>query len=511
MYPDLKINNGIVETNTVLAGIDSLDERDPVSFYKQISERSYLDTGILPLNGDGLLSLRKAGDRTQFVFQHSPGIYRIIWGEREGDDDADVLDLAQPYRIIIGDLVNGEMRGIRHFYSPVPITSENQILYHVNLPNTNCRGYEGTTVGWICLYHGEGYGDMTLTQRMHRMIERASGSEAYNERNMAETDGPNFYKEHYTVGGPDGAVDMDYSYLWDKYAWYMKTEEDGYDWTLNPDLWIPIRVNSIDHQFGHIEHGQIFTLEMAMYGNYRSYYPESCPDEDEQTLMNRLARTDLQDVSSFNVYHPIRAAFYASAKKGTVKKPAAKEVVKVSGIPGITGTLLAMKETKLVWQPASGMAPLDPSSSGGSGICPNCNTDMKDSVSVATSDGARICETCFDAYYVRVDCCSRILHGSEAFAWDEELYCRNCHSFYMCLGCSATFLDTPQSLLMLLDVCVECHPACICVRCGMDVEDKVQYQVPVYETPDSPARVDIVCETCYHAAPDTIVELPDLS
>jgi hypothetical protein len=260
-------------------GLDHVTDKDITTFFSEFSKYAHIDTGLLPLNGTGLLAYRQAANHSQIVIQHEPGVYRIMWGQHEGDSSAKHYFLAQPYRIVIGDIVDGSLLGARMFYSPVPITSPSNPLYHVNLPNINCRGYRNNGVGWVCLYHNEDWSEIPIGDKVTRLMERCSGAEAYNDANMSETDGPRFY-----------ASKSKPVYLTSPTDWEQKTTEEGHLWTLDPDLWIPILVKDRDNQGQHDDNGVPLTLGMALTGDYRAYYYDNITTKP----VNAIAREDKQ-------------------------------------------------------------------------------------------------------------------------------------------------------------------------------------------------------------------------
>jgi len=259
--------------------LDHVTDKDIVSFYRNFSAYAMFDTGLMPLSGTGVLAIRNAGNHTQITFQHEPQINHINWGATEGDRDAKTYVVAQPYRIWIGDLIDGDLYGARMFYSPYPITSPDQPLYHLNLPNTNCKGYRGNGVGWQCLYHKDSWQGLPFNEKIVRFAERCSGVETYNDANMSETDGPRFYKEN----------DMP-EYLWNPSVWETKTSEEGLSWVLDSDNWIPILVKSQDNQGSHDENGIPLTVQMAILGDYQAYYT----DNYRPKPINSLSRSDLK-------------------------------------------------------------------------------------------------------------------------------------------------------------------------------------------------------------------------
>ena len=276
--------------------LDHVTEKDATSFFKNFSNFSALDTGLLPVDGTGLLALRKAGNHTQITYQHKPGMYYINWGAHEGDRNAKSYFVAQPYRIVIIDLVDDNLLGARTFYSPIPATHPGIHLYHVNLPNINCKGYRGNGVGWICLYHNADWSQLPFNERLARALERCSGIETYNDQNMSETDGPRFYQDHYKFN-------PDYSYLWSPADWEKKSQEEGFEWTLNPDIWIPIRVKSRDEQDRHYTHQDAIelTLADAIIGKYNAYYGDTYHPKPINALTNPSLNLESKQVLNWFV------------------------------------------------------------------------------------------------------------------------------------------------------------------------------------------------------------------
>lgn len=285
--------------------LDHVTDKNIVSFYNSFSQFASFDTGLLPLDGTGVLAIRSAGPHTQVVTQHAPGMYHINWGAHEGDTNAKTYYVAQPYRIVIGDFENGNLLGAKMFYSPYPITSPTNVLYHVNLPNINCKGYRGNAVGWICLYHKDDWSSLPFNEKVSRFIERCSGVETYNDANMSETDGPRFYS---SKSKPD--------YIIDPKLWQQKSEAEGFKWTLDEELWIPVQVKGFDDQSQHDDKGQLLTLAMAMLGNYQAYYS----DTNIPKMYNVISRPDLS-FTDVNIADMFKKAFasapvdYAHAAK----------------------------------------------------------------------------------------------------------------------------------------------------------------------------------------------------
>lgn len=251
-----------------------------------LAKMSYLNTGLLPVDGTGVLSIRSAMGYTQVVFQVAPGAHYVIWGDYEGARQAKSYLLAQPYRILVLDYSpNNGFIGARHFYSLNSITQLDELLYHVNLPNTNCKGYGGGNgVGWTCLYgHQVPANFKTLGEKIHWGVLRMSGDEAYNDANMSRTDGVRFYAEHNKP-----------KYMTDREAWHAKTAADGWQWVMDPDLLVPVKVTGIDDQKAHNNDGVNYTLEMAMYGDYRATYGDSAVPRSFNVI-DRADKTFTQD------------------------------------------------------------------------------------------------------------------------------------------------------------------------------------------------------------------------
>jgi hypothetical protein len=287
----------VMRSNVTSFNLDHVTDKDIVSFYRNFSSYAMFDTGLMPNSATGVLAVRSAGNHTQITFQHQAQINYINWGASEGDRDAKTYLVAQPYRIWIGDLVDGDMFGARMFYSPYPITSPDQPLYHLNLPNTNCKGYRGNGVGWQCLYHKDSWQQLPFNEKIIRFAERCSGVETYNDANMSETDGPRFYQENNFP-----------SYIWDPTEWQEKTAIDGLDWVLDSTQWIPILVKDQDHQDKHYSDGVSLTIQMAMLGDYQGYYT----DPIRPKPINSLTRSDLR-LNTKSVVNWIARAYNSSS------------------------------------------------------------------------------------------------------------------------------------------------------------------------------------------------------
>jgi len=297
-YSIESVEGNFVARSTVASfGLDHVTDKDISSYYRKISSQALFDTGLMPLNGTGVLAIRSAGNHTQIAFQHAPQMSYVNWGANEGDRSAVAYYLAQPYRIWIADLLDGNLYGARMFYSPYPVTTPDAPLYHLNLPNTNCKGYRGNGVGWICLYHNEDWSTLSFNMKIQKLIERCSGVETYNDANMSETDGPRFYRQH---GKPE--------YLCDPVLWEKKSAEEGTDWVLDPDLWIPVLVKSLDEQDRHYDDGQPLTFAMALLGKYNSYYG----DTEHPKLVNAFARPDIE-IPSTKVFNIFKTSYNAAS------------------------------------------------------------------------------------------------------------------------------------------------------------------------------------------------------
>ena len=295
-YSFVKESDNIVFRSKVQSfNLDHVTDKDIRSFYLQFSQRAAFDTGLLPLDGTGLLSIRKAGEYTQVAYQHKPGFYYVNWGATEKDPYAKKYYLAQPYRIVIIDFKSNNLLGARTFYSTVPVTHPDVQLYHVNLPNINCQGYRGNGVGWICLYLNEDWSNLPFNERLALAVERCSGVESYNDANMSETDGPRFYQSMFSN-------DSSFSYLWNPSKWEDKSQQEGYEWTLSAP-WIPILVQNIDSQDRHSTESDAvpFTFKMAITGAYQAYYTDKLPLKPINALQRDTSNISISNVMSYFV------------------------------------------------------------------------------------------------------------------------------------------------------------------------------------------------------------------
>lgn len=462
MVADITIKDAGWSRTTEVADIEVEDLKGHLSMFDTLSMSAYFDSGIMPLEGSGVLSLRQCAGRTQIVFQHAPGIQYILWGARERDPNAKARYLAQPYRIVIIDHVDGELRGARHFYSPVPITHAEQPLYHCNVPNLNCKGYNGTSVGWICIYRTESYKDLNLAQKIHKSVERASGHEAYNDANMRGTDGTRFYKA--TFEGKKGL-----EFLYDPDAWEKKTQKQGWEWTLDADLWIPIKVQDMDHQNAHDPKGKPLTLEWAMMGNYMAYYPSRCPDETQLSLLNKVPRglataeeiTELFNQAFLKATKEVAPKPKAKKAAAPAKKELEKQVQKQPDIEGIMGNLLTPADDIDAGVPAKNTKP-----------CLHCaspvNTDEEHWV--GNDKKTVMCDTCHDTHYLKTDCCDTFKFAGDLFLGpDEKVWCSDHHSQTICGNCGSEYIDDPD--LVFEGGCVNCKEGKYCDNCGNKTTD----------------------------------------
>jgi hypothetical protein len=406
-----------LESSIKSFGIDHLVQKDLRSFYTNLSSFSYINTGLLPVFGSGLLSLRGAGGHYQVAYQHAPNKYLVNWGAYEGDANAKAYLLAQPYRIVIIDIVDKSIYGARHFYSPYPITHMEAQLYHANLPNLNCKGYTNNVgVGWICLYHNTLSSNIEDFSELVRIgLERTSGVEPYNDQNMSSTDGIRFYKEYYNH-------DSNYEFLWDPSLWQQKTELEGISWTLNPDLWVPIKVISMDNQSHHYRDGIDFTFRHAILGNYKAYYY----DDNVPKLVNIIAREDLQ-LSSSTIYN-----IFTKAHNNTISYDPSTEPTPVNQV---NQTTLFNKEE-------------DQELDDESFICESCEDVCPEEERIFTVDGYTVCSECSSDIYF-VEHLGDYFYHSDSLIFDEtssQYYAvdylkQNIH-YFSCNACGTHHFDT---------------------------------------------------------------------
>ena len=423
--------------------LDHITDKDLSSFYVNISKYAHIDTGLLPLDGTGLLAYRQAANHAQIVVQHAPGISRILWGQHEGDSSAKTYMLAQPYRIIIGDILNGNFYGARIFYSINPITSPSQELLHVNLPNINCKGYRGNGVGWVCLYHRDDWTQIPLGEKVSRLIERCSGSEAYNDANMSETDGPRFYSQHNKP-----------SYLSNPAEWEKKTSEEGYMWTLDQDVWIPILVKDRDSQGQHDPNGIPLTLGMALTGDYQAYYTDSIKTKP----VNRIARED-RTYSSDDSFSLIKQAYIESPTLNDFNDQ-------------LNPYFHAQQLRENYSKTTSGFSQETDQENDQDELwftCAECHDEHSESDEeyFTNSNDEKVCQSCFEEYYVYCEHHDTHMHSELATYIEEyDIYIPN-DDLVSCANCSSGFFpkfnhDTPayrsfmHPVKFSHDVCTNC-------------------------------------------------------
>lgn len=431
----------VVESNN----LTHVTDKDIVSFYLKMSNGAFVDTGLLPVDGTGLLAYRQAGNHAQIVVQRSPKVNRIIWGRSERDTQAGEYFVAQPYQIYIGDILDDNFYGARIFYSPIPITNPNDVLYHTNLPNTNCRGYRGNGVGWVCLYHTEVWKGFPIGEKMARLIERCSGAEAYNDANMNETDGTRFYQ---SAGKP--------SYLWNPVDWQKKTEEEGIDWVTNLNLWMPIKVNGIDDQSHHFDDGIPLTIGMALTGNYAAYYGDKYLPKPVNAIVRQLNENN-------NVMQVIKKAYVASDAFGSVAFKAQDPYTYAVEVRG--------KNAKNISKISKNNEEEDESDDN-TVVCDSCETTMHVDEVCISPNGSTLCQDCFSEdcvvledgeTYNKTDCIW--IDSLDAWAHANDVTYCDCGSPYVdsiTSGPKNSSLAFNHWLIHLSDVnndekvCVEC-------------------------------------------------------
>lgn len=460
-------------------------EKGLISFYEAFSDIAAFDTGILPVQGTGLLAIRKALDHTQIVFQHQPGKYHIFWGKRERDPHAKAWFMAQPYRIVIGDLQDGNLIGARTFYSPVPINTSNQPLYHANIPNLNCKGYRGNGVGWLCLYLNESnskWAQYSFGDKVRALLERASGAEAYNDANMSSTDGPRFYRQWYSTHKPE--LVKEYNFLYEPEAWQAKTEAEGYEWTLDDDLWIPIMVKGIDEQGAHSEEpGAVpLTLEMAMLGKYKSYYSDPWVDKGINKPINEIVRPDLDPPSKKKVFASIRASVNKAASVDPSANKEAAPIEEVVDKAPLIGGNAIIPAAAPVWTPKIYCS-----------VCKKGFDEGSDEIVQIAKYGG-VCTKCVDTTFDECSDCKAVTHFGDMVAYEGNSYCTACRTVYTCGNCGVEHLD----FAALLDSgCIKCQQFFMCDSCDMPSEIstgmKVTAKVPGSDTPSKFS----LCSNCF--------------
>lgn len=276
-------------------------------FVGTVAQHHKYESGLLP---PGVVSIRRQGPRSQYVLQTPPGLYNLIWGEFEGQSTASVYRVAMPYRVIFAEFNGAAFVGARMFYAMKRIDSYDDVLYHLNLPNVNCRGYNETSVGWVCLYQRDTSDCVTDAQRIAYVAMRCSGDEAYNDSNMEETDGTRFYEQFRP----------EYQYLYSPQLWEARSERYGWEWTLeNPDQWIPVRVTSRDEQDHHDDDGELLTVGAVLFGKSSYYYSDTIE-------VSPFNDPDYIDTHGFN---NILQSLHVNGTRTMLDQPSTKEIIHV--------------------------------------------------------------------------------------------------------------------------------------------------------------------------------------
>ena len=418
--------------------ITKRDERNLESFLIEVGKRAPLQTGLLP---PGILSVRQAGDHLQIVAQTPPGVNYINWGQTEYGS-YETYTLAQPWRIVIGDFVNGNLLGCRMFYSPVEVTTLEMPLYHQNVPNINCKGYRGNGVGWVCLYHRESWDGMDIAEKSKRMIERCSGVESYNNANMSSTDGTRFYQ---AAKKPN--------HTWDPHVWEKKSQDEGFQWTLEEGLWLPVLVAGPDAQDKHYANGMPLTLGMAMFGNAAAYYG----DKYQPKLTNAMARDDFAVIPE-QLYTKILTEAYNHASVEAVQKPAKKAVK-------LPKQKLGVEVTPVVQAPQPVALPTTKTCAGCLATFP-LETEFQSLKVHGSFAPHKVCETCAATKYFNCGMCEETYQTIQKHA--EHDMCKDCVDTWVCGNCGNSLKQYAE----ITGGCTGCINFNNCMSCNKPLADQ---------------------------------------
>jgi hypothetical protein len=443
------------QNNTILQTTNA----NYVDTFKALSyKQAYFETGILPLNGSGVLSIRHALGYKQFVLQVEPGVYPVLFSKDEGGETT-LHHVAMPNRVIIGDFREGQFLGARHFYTQGGVFSEDTPLYHVNLPNLNALGYYGTAVGWICLYHTADTREFNTVEQIRYLLERAGGTEVYNN-NMVNTDGVKIYSSQEAP-----------EYMFKPEAWEAKTQAEGLDW-VNDAPWLPVLVLNMDAQDKHIYNGMPLTLGMAMKGEYFAYYPDKT-NEAALKPFNRFCRIDKEDP----IFNEIHRAFINSMN-------CSEDFHKVVDVApaGVKLTLNQIEPAKDV--------PLWTSALSGRPIFAKDNH-------VFTVDGPVFCDE-YLLHYGQCKGCNKAYHFSALQVYGEdELFCGNCKTIFHCHSCGEAHDD--MNNVVEKNWCVVCTDFKSCDACDAKVHPNNAVIVRAKNISDQTQDAEhTLCNVCMH-------------
>lgn len=441
----------------------NVDRRQTIPFLEALGERAPMESGLLP---PGLRYLRQAGEHMQMVIECPPAINLIIWGEYERDANAKKYLLAQPWRVIVADFLNSQLLGGRMYYTYGPLYTLDQELYHTNLPNTNCRGYRGNGVGWVCLYHKEDWSKLSIAEKAFKITQHISGGEAYNNANMSETDGTRFYQ---AAGKP--------KYTWDPVTWEKKSAKEGTDWTLQDDLWIPILVKDKDDQGNHYPGGVPLTLDMAMSGHAAAYYGDKL-----KKPVNLLRRGEADGEAL------LQSVFTGAFNKAPMDGKTEVVQQKADEINALTKAIKAAKK-KL---PAAKAVPIPVPEEYFT--CSSCDDEFNMNDAFITEQEDYICEGCRNEWYSYTACCDKLKNNDHIFFVENDGtgWCGDggCYSINECQGCFEQFPNVPQYWTDE-DHCTNCGVKS-CVHC----ENLVKTNETFTLNAPAPMLSMTVCKNC---------------
>lgn len=414
-------------------------------FLAGMGDLAYFETGLLPVEGSGVLSIRKFLDHTQIVAQIAPRVDAVYWRRHDTDDGygtkkKDLYNVAMPYRIWIGDIVEATFIGARHFYSPSPISTPNDLLYHTNLPNTNCVGYNGTSVGWICLYINQ-LSDFTqvedIAQAVAMMEERCGTGEGYND-NMTGTDGPMFYSTYH----PDKKLGHRLSNVGE---WEAYTEAHGVHWTQEEGVWLPVKVTGPDDQQQHNPDGMPLTIEMAMKGSYAAKYHDEMKKPFNIAVRQDWNPSDLSASAWSQLAKTVEAATEEFPERAWLAKPQRKRTKAAK----VADEFLA------------------PTSFSEYGKCKHCGT-VKERSEKDFWFTSTICVTCREKLYGTCAECTETFHFEQLqyFKEKDAYYCQECGVVYECQNCGHQTMGDVTPFVYEGQYCTNCVEVVVCTGCG---------------------------------------------
>jgi hypothetical protein len=251
---------------------------------------------------------------------------------------------------------------------------------------------------------------------------------------MSETDGARFYQHR---NKPE--------YFWNPAEWQEKSNAEGFNWTLDSDLLIPVKVKDMDNQGQHDDNGVELTLGMAMLGNYQAYYY----DEQHTKMYNKVSRSDME-LSNKDIANFVKASFasapvtYTHQQKDNPYDFTISHREQNGSATLDISKLFNLSEEEQSW------------------VCDYCQgTQSSENDTTYDAYDNPVCEDCIENYFVHIKSVDKyyreddqyLVYVESADTWFHQQH----DTVIECTECSTSHAESGNGILQLLTVQSKFH------------------------------------------------------